>query len=72
MALTAMPAEFELDWVELSAEQIKLKCREAGLPAASKWEAQAQYLTFLLEKVLCITHSLLLTLSWINILRSGN
>ena len=45
----------ELDWIELKEQEIKLRCREAGLPAAStKWEAQAQYLTFLLEKVLCI------------------
>ena len=52
---TDMPAEFQLDWIQLSADQIKLRCREAGLPAAStRWENQAQYLTFLLEKVLRI------------------
>lgn len=62
----------KLDWVELSAEEIKLRCREAGLPAAStKWECQAQYLGFLLEKVLCIIHSLMLILRWPNIRGCG-
>ena len=63
-----MPADFQLDWIELSAEQIKLRCREAGLQVpAAKWECQAQYLTFLLEKVLHTQPAA--DFEWPNILR---